>query len=276
MTKIWMMVILVDERNRVASVGWFAVYSSDSVRPYRGVVERIVEELAEEIRMGALGPGSRLSSERKLCERFSASRTSVREALSALSSQGLIQIQMGRGSFVADFTTPKTDSVLLFWEGNHDVSLNEVTEVRLAIEPQIAALAALRASEEQLEQLQTTLDNLRGYIGSSNLGGRVFADIAFHDCLVKAANNQLYTSIYRGIEPILFDIRRMGLKSAERSEKVLGMHTEIYRAVKNRDPDAASSAMWAHLLEFLRDMEIDFDAGSLGLYPRGLMEERSK
>lgn len=224
--------------------------------------------------MGKLGPGYRLPSERKLCERFSASRTSVREALSALNSQGLIQVQMGRGSFVADFTVPKTDSVLLFWEGNHDVSLDEVAEVRLAIEPQIAALAALRATGEQLEQLRTTLDNLRGYIDSSNLGGRVFADIAFHDCLVRAANNQLYVSIYRGIEPILFDIRRMGLKSVERSEKVLGMHAEIYRSVKDREPDAAASAMWTHLLEFLRDMEVGFDAGSLGMYPRGLMEER--
>lgn len=224
--------------------------------------------------MGALGPGTRLPSERKLCERFSASRTSVREALSALSSQGLIQVQMGRGSFVKDFTIPKTDSVTLFWDDNHDVSLGEVAEVRLAIEPQIAALAARRAGEEQLEQLEKTLDNLRGHIASSNLGGRVFADIAFHDCLVKAADNQLYVSIYRGIEPILFDIRRMGLKSAGRSEKVLDMHTEIYRAVKARDPDAASGAMWSHILEFLRDMEIDFDTGSLGLYPREWPEYR--
>lgn len=226
--------------------------------------------------MGTLKPGSRLPSERKLCERFSASRTSVREALSALNSQGLIQVQMGRGSFVTDFTIPKTDSIMLFWEDNHDVPLTEVAETRLAIEPQVAALAACRANEDQLEQMQTTLDNLQQCIDSSNLGGRVFADIAFHDCLVRATNNQLYLSIYRGIEPLMFDIRRMGLKSAKRSEKVLGMHTDIYRAVKDRDPDVAAGAMWSHLLDFLHDMEVEFDAGNLGLYPPSIIEKQNK
>lgn len=234
----------------------------------RGVVSRIVEELSGEIRMGVLPPGTRLPSERKLCERFGAGRSSVREALRALSSQGLIRIQMGRGSFVADFSAPNADSLLLFWEHNHDTPLSGLVEVRLAIEPQIASLAAHRASEEEIEQLRVTLVNLQSHMEPDGLGGRVFADIAFHDCLVRASKNSLYLSIYRGIEPMLFDVRRMGLHSIERSSRVLGMHEDIYRAVESRDSDAAAHAMWDHLLSFASDMGLEFVPESLGLFPR--------
>ena len=175
----------------------------------------------------------------------------------------MVEIQVGRGSFVSDFTAPKSDSPLLFWEHNHDTPLSKLLEVRFTIEMHIAALAARRVSEEHLEQLRTTLDNLRTYIEDDRLGGRVFADIAFHDCLVNAADNQLYLSMYRALEPMLFDVRRIGLRTPERSREVLEMHTEVYEAVRDHNPDAAAAAMRSHLLAFVKDMGIDIDYESL-------------
>ena len=234
----------------------------------RGVVGGIVEELSNEIRTGRLKPGERLPSEKGLGERFGAGRSSVREALNILSGQGLVQVQAGRGSFVANFTEPEIEPLLPFWERHHDVPFTSVLEVRMAIEPQVAALAATRADEEQLEELRSTLDQLEEAIAADSLSGRVFADIAFHDRLFLAAANPLHRSIYRGIEPLLFDVRRVGLRSVERSRKVLSKHTEIYLAVRGRDPDRASAATWAHLLEFASDSNVEFDPGLLGLFPR--------
>lgn len=213
--------------------------------------------------MGKLEPGAKLPS--------------VREALRALNSRGMIEIQVGRGSFVSDFSAPKSDSPLLFWEHNHETPLNTLLEVRLTIEPHIAALAARRVSEDHLRQLQTALDNMRMHTDADRLGGRVFADIAFHDCLVRAADNQLYLSIYRGLEPMLFDIRRMGLRSPERSGKVLDMHERIYEAVRERDPEVAAAAMRSHLLAFVKDMEIEFDPEDLNVMRShfGNQEERA-
>lgn len=239
----------------------------------RGVVGGIVEELSNEIRTGRLKPGERLPSEKGLGERFGAGRSSVREALNILSGQGLVRVQAGRGSFVADFAEPEIEPLLPFWERHHDVPFTSVLEVRLAIEPQVAALAAVRATEEELQGLRSTLDQLEDAISADSLSGRVFADIAFHDRLFVAAANTLHRSIYRGIEPLLFDVRRVGLRSVERSRKVLSMHAEIYQAVRDRDPDRASAAMWTHLLEFASDSNIEFDPGVLGLFPRGLSAE---
>lgn len=230
-----------------------------SVSGYRSVVDRVVEELAAEIRMGTLEPGAKLPSERGLCERFGASRSSVREALRVLNSREMINIQVGRGSFVSDFTAPKTDSPLLFWEHNHETPLSALLEVRFTIEPHIAALAARRVRAEHLDQLHTALDNLRTYTEADKLGGRVFADIAFHDCLVRAADNQLYLSIYRGLEPMLFDIRRMGLRSPKRSWEVLDMHAKIYESVRDHEPEEAAAAMRSHLTAFVKDMGVEFD-----------------
>lgn len=234
----------------------------------RSIVERLVEELSNEIRMGVLKPGEKLPSERQLCERFGIGRSSVREALRILGSQGMIEVQMGRGSFVTDFTAPSTESPIVFWNHNHETSFTSLLEVRLAIEPQVAALAAHRATEDHLEQLHSTLEQLREHIAADNFSGRIFADIAFHDCLFRASDNELYLSIYRGIEPMLFDIRRIGLRSGNRSTKVLDRHENIYQAVKSRDSDTASEAMWVHLLEFAVDMGISFDADKAGLVPR--------
>lgn len=229
--------------------------------------------MSNEIRTGRLKPGERLPSEKGLGERFSAGRSSVREALNILSGQGLVRVRAGRGSFVVDFAEPEIEPLLPFWERHHDLPFTSVLEVRLAIEPQVAALAAVRAAEEELEGLASALDQLEDAIREESLSRRVFADIAFHDRLFAAAANSLHRSIYRGIEPLLFDVRRVGLRSVERSRKVLGMHADIYRAVRDRDPDRASAAMWAHLLEFASDSSIQFDAGLLGLSPRGLRAE---
>jgi GntR family transcriptional repressor for pyruvate dehydrogenase complex len=240
---------------------------------YRTVVERIVEELANEIRMGVLKPGDKLPSERKLCGRFGASRNSVREALRILSSRRMIQIQMGRGSFVTDFSAPETNSLLPFWEQHHEVPFLSLLEVRLFIEPQAAALAASRIDKASLAQLERTLRQLEENIDKDSLGGRIFADIAFHDCLIRAADNPLLVSIYRGIEPMLFEIRRMGLWSKERSAKVLKAHGEIYHAVATGDSPAAGRAMWDHILEFAKDMEVSFDSRMLGLLPHSSIEK---
>ena len=237
------------------------------------MVGGIVEELSNEIRTGRLKPGERLPSEKGLGERFGAGRSSVREALQILSGQGLVRVRAGRGSFVADFTEPEIEPLLPFWERHHDIPFISVLEVRLAIEPQVTALAAARATGEELEGLRSTLDQLEDAISTGSLSGRVFADIAFHDRLFAAAANPLHRSIYRGIEPLLFDVRRMGLRSVERSQKVLSMHSDIYQAVRDRDSDRASAAMWAHLLEFASDSNIEFDPDLLGLFPRAFPAE---
>ena len=237
-----------------------------------GVVQKIVERLSEEIRSGGLPPGAKLPSERELGDRFGVGRSSVREALRILGSQGLIQVQMGRGSFVVDFNTPAPESVIRFWDRRHDVSLKQLMEIRLTIEPQIAALAAYRGGADLLQNLEHSLEDLRTNIADENLSGRVFADTAFHDRLARAAGNSLFFSMNRSIEPMLLDLRRMELLSIERSARVLAAHEAIYRGVMEQNSRRAARATWSHIVEFVEEVEIDFDLGVLDAYPRDFAE----
>lgn len=261
----WIHVRGCDDCERT-TVGLVNVYPR-GVTGKGSVVGRIVEDLSDDIRMGRLKPGERLPSEKGLGEKFGAGRSSVREALQILGGQGLVTTRAGRGSFVADFSAPALEPMLPFWERRHEVSFAAVLEVRLAVEPQVAALA-VRADEKGLKEVAATLDQMEEAIAADSLSGRVFADIAFHDRLFAAAGNPLHRSIYRGIEPLLFDIRRVGLRSRERAGKVLEAHTSIYDAVRSREPDRAAAAMWDHILAFPSDMEVDFDPEVLGLHPR--------
>lgn len=221
------------------------------------IVDKIVEQLAHEIRTGGLQPRDKLDSEINLAQRFGTGRSSVREALRTLSSRGLIEIHAGRGSFVSTFEEPAVSSLYPLWHLRHDISFLSLFEVRIVIEPQIAALASRRIGEAMLEELNSTLVRLRTNIENDSLSGRVFADIGFHDCLVRAADNELFLSIYRSIEPMLFDIRRLGLSSTKRSEKVLKRHEQIFEAVRDCKPEEAKTSMLKHLLEFATDKQVE-------------------
>lgn len=232
------------------------VYSGPAAHR-RTVAGRIVEELSHEIRMGSLKPGERLPSEKGLGQRFGAGRSSVREALQILSGRGLVDTRAGRGTFVADFSAPEIDSMTNFWDSRHQVALGHVVETRLALEPWAAAMAAARADGEGLEQVGSTLEQMEDAVKADSLSGRVFADIAFHDRVFAAAGNPLYRSIYRGIEPLLFDVRRMGLRSSDRAQKVLEAHSDIYEALVKKEPDRAAERMCGHILEFVSDTKVE-------------------
>lgn len=234
-------------------------------------MDQIVDEISAEIRTGVLLPGDRLPSERLLCERFSVGRSSVREALRSLSSNGLIDIQVGRGSFVDKILPPGHAEAVPGLYVPADLPHASLVEARLAFEPQVAALAARRATSEHLEQLRRAVDRLEAELGSDyrEVDSCVSADMAFHECLTRASGNLLYLSFHRAIETTLFELWRRQLTGSEGSLRVLESHQEIYAAVEAGDPGAAAGAMWKHVLRFADGLNVVPDLSSMGLLPRG-------
>src|SRR5262249_11393136 len=116
--------------------------------------EQIVEQIEKLILDGKLRPGDQLPSERELAERFSVSRTAVREAVKALREKGLVEIETGRGTFITHGVSKalrqSLDWVMRSGEGN---ALADLVQVRDILEPEIAALAAEKASERDVRSL---------------------------------------------------------------------------------------------------------------------------
>lgn len=219
-----------------------------SVRTPR-VYEHIVEQIERAIFDGRLRSGDRLPPERELVRQFRASRVAVREALRTLEHRGLVEVRHGAsgGHFVREMDTTllRRDVATLLRLGR--VSVAQLTEARLLIEPEIARLAALRASEEDVKTLREALEERAACVGSGE-GSREL-DLEFHRLVADAAKNPVhsaFTDALLGLEADL-TVGDEPFTAADRAE-VGAAHQEIYAAIAARRADQARDVMAAHIL----------------------------
>lgn len=228
------------------------------VRPVEGKMEqadtrsgdRLYQELARrilgELSSGRYKVGDRLPAERELAALYSVSRPTVREAIIALEVQGLVEVRIGSGAYVVRL--PDESHVPGF-----GITAFELTEARLLIEGEAAALAAAQVTDEDLAEI----DRLAGLIAEENRSprGAEKADREFHLAIARATrNNAMLHSV-----SALWDLRETSPEAALLHEKarhanvkpVVAEHTAVLEALKARDPAAAREAMRTHLAAVL-------------------------
>jgi len=210
--------------------------------------EQIVDQLAQAIAHGHFQPGDQLPSERVLANRFGVSRPVVREALTVLQEYGLIEIRHGSGAFVRQGAQKLVDSLEIM----HPVSREELLallEVRLLIESGAAALAAERASPEQVAALEDAYRQMEQQVQKGGLA--VEEDLNFHAALARATQNAVLLQVLNTISDLmrqgLYRSRSDSLRIPGKPLIVLEEHKQILEAVKNRKPEAARQALIRHL-----------------------------
>lgn len=197
------------------------------------------------IRQGRLKHGDRLPSERDLAERFKVSRSSVREAIRSLELQGLVVSRRGAGTFI---NTENLDSVValvaaaLNTDGDN---LADIFEMRHLLEPSLAALAARRASSEEMERMRQILEEQRRQIEAGETG--VESDTAFHFALASATHNAAVMKVVSAVEDILQKSRDQSLQEPGRPQRSLASHCQILDMIEARDVAGAQRAMEHHL-----------------------------
>jgi GntR family transcriptional repressor for pyruvate dehydrogenase complex len=204
---------------------------------------RVARRISDLLSSGEVSPGDKLPSERDLAEMLKVSRPSVREAMIALEVSGLIEVRIGSGTYVADKTRQQPAVVV-----DEGIGPFEILEIRLLIEPEACALAAERISDDQLQQLGNTYDEMRRTSGTMEM--ETF-DSQFHKLIAEATEN---TAIARTIS-WLWALRDQSELSRgfhrliieEGVYPVLDEHEAILEALENRDADAAKKAMQKHL-----------------------------
>lgn len=212
--------------------------------------EQVVDRLREHIDVEGLRPGDRLLSEREMAERLGVSRTSVRQALTALEVMGLVEIRHGGGIFLRrppEAVLPPLADAL----ADEHAQLPAVMEVRQAIEAQTARLAAQRRSERDLAALERALRAMQEAIEAG--ADTADADSAFHDGIVAAARNPLLTGLWEQMAGPVDKTRRASLARPGRPRASLAAHRRIFEAIAGGDCDAAAAAMLKHL-EIVADL----------------------
>jgi GntR family transcriptional regulator, transcriptional repressor for pyruvate dehydrogenase complex len=207
------------------------------------LVAQVIGYLRKEIVSGSYAAGMSLPSEGSLAESLAVSRTVIREAMRSLRSQGLIVMSQGARPRVAEVDVgPTIESLELLLQRSR-TTLLQLTEVRRPLESAIAGLAAERAGDAQIADLQAAIDDLERATG---LKDRVDADIRFHELLAEATGNPVFSVLLKTLGGLLVESRRRTIKAAGPEPAIVG-HREILAAVERHDPRAAEAAMRRHL-----------------------------
>jgi len=218
------------------------------IKPNR-MSDQVFEQLKDLIFRGHLKPGQRLMSERELAQTLGVSRPTVREAINKLAAMRLVEHRQGQGTFVnaPDAGAEKNPFAAVI--NGHEVSLMDLLEVRLGLECNAVRLAALRATEEDVGEMEKSVNDLVTAFREGSLGSD--ADISFHMAIAYATKNIVQIHIMRSLYDLLFYGIKENLqhlyKDPENTGRLVRQHTEILDAVRKRDPDEAHGAMKRHI-----------------------------
>ncbi|MCL3883247.1 FCD domain-containing protein [Marivita sp. GX14005] len=209
--------------------------------------DALTDQLADFVSSGAIAADGRLPSERELAERFNVTRTRLRGALDVLEDRGVIYRRQGRGTFAAP---PVMSGQPALTRLARETTPQDMMEVRLQIEPALAAHAARRARREDVQRLegfmQATLDH-------TERAAYEMADDTFHYQIAVLARNPLFLQIYDEIRTV----RKLNAWESVREEshtpgvmtRFGDQHRALFDAIASRDSTEAARRMELHLLD---------------------------
>ena len=208
-------------------------------RRYRSTAQAIIKMIDAE----NYSVGMRLPAERELAERFNVSRVVIREAGIYLDAMGIIEVKGGSGAYVCEKPLSKLSHVTAFG----------LTQTRLLFESECAALAATKATDAQISEIEATVDLMANTPSDSPEGHQ--ADHAFHLLIAKATGNEANVIILQNIWHMRNEIdavKRVYMAVGEKSSADrVKEHLNIMKAIRDRNPAAARQAMRQHFLRLL-------------------------
>jgi GntR family transcriptional repressor for pyruvate dehydrogenase complex len=213
----------------------------------RDLTHTLVSGLKEMISSGRLQPGSKLPPERELAREFGVNRASVRQALKALDVMGIVHQRVGDGTYLTQDASTTLRAPLDFLILVDGISFQELFEARRIVEPELAARAAARRSEEDVELLERAVDAMKA---RPNMDAAVLAehDLRFHEIIWRASGNRVCQRMFSSLHGALS--RSLAVTSALRDEGTpVDAHERIFRAIQAGDGECARALMHAHLMQ---------------------------
>ena len=245
-------------RNGVKRLSRSADNESRLISPIKKT--RVAEEVADRIRVlmldGTFAANQPLPSERHLAERFGVSRGSIRDALRTLETIGLLETRHGQGTYPRELSVDRLVAPLASVMAYRADLQDELLDVRRMFEPAVARVAAIRATEEDLADLQRILETQRNKLKAGE--SAITEDTAFHAVLARATRNRVIMSIMATLNDLLVESRTHSLEQRGRPARSIDGHEAVVTALGRRDAEGASEAMYKHI-----DQIADFHVPSL-------------
>ena len=215
-------------------------------QPESSLVERTIDLLTENIINGTYRVGDLLPSEHSLCEQMGIGRSTLRETISILESQGLVNKKHGVGIHVTDRSIESSSRLLNILLRRKKTAGHDLVEMRRLYEVQAAHWAAERANSQDIERMKTALAKMKD--PSISLEDYSHADLEFHMAVAEATHNSVLILFVQTIRSALHEaIKETLINEDYRPELLNAFHERIYKAVFERSPEQASEAMQEHM-----------------------------
>jgi len=206
-----------------------------------------VSQIVNLIRGGHFRPGDRLPSERDLRDSLGVSRASVREAVRALETMGILRVSPGRGTFVRDDLVQGGLKLNDGWLASHYTDVLDLLEMRETLEVKAASLAAERASEDQVQAIREQLQGIAAAIEAQDVAAITSADAGFHNLIARASGNRILAGVLESLEELAIDTRKTVVQLPGRTQRALQEHEAVTVAIDRHDSDEAAEAMFHHV-----------------------------
>ncbi|MGI9406926.1 MAG: FadR/GntR family transcriptional regulator [Hyphomicrobiaceae bacterium] len=218
----------------------------------------ITGRLRHAIETGVFADGDKLPPERDLATSFGSARSTVRKALDQLETESIVARKVGSGTFVT-YREPVHGAT---GEISDLISPLQLIEARSAIEPYIARLAAIHATQRDLTAMESVLIQLEGASNDKDLFTRL--DAEFHLSIARCARNPLLLQVYEHINDVrghaLWGVMKDKILSSEQMVAYNAQHRGIYEAIKSRDTQSVSEKVREHLEKARQDL-VGADSG---------------
>lgn len=207
---------------------------------YEGVAKQI-----ERLILKKLQPGDKLPSERELAEMLRVSRSSIRDAIRSLELMGMVEPRQGAGTIVRELSSESMMNPIANALKRKEELVGELLDFRKMLEPQLAARAATRVSDEEVSEMEEILDRQEKRLrtGESTVG----EDSEFHYAIALASGNSVVLKVLDTLMDLLRDSRERSLQEDGRQQKSLAGHRRILSAIRRHDSEAAKVAMRRHI-----------------------------
>lgn len=215
------------------------------IKPKERLYQEIVDQIQQQILSGALKPGDQIPAERDLAERFGVSRTAVREAIKSLTEKGLIEVFVGRGTFVTNLSPDRVVESMTLLLRSEPHNLGSVQEARELLEVPIARLAAARRTEVNVARLRAIMAEMETEAGG--LARLIDDDTEFHVEVARATGNPVLVLLTQTIVALLRAERLRQDNWEQLRPRALAGHRDIVDAIEDGDGERAARAMRDHL-----------------------------
>ena len=218
----------------------------------KSTLEIIIQQIKNQIKKGILKPGEKLPSERKLADQLGVSRASVREAIQALAFSGYLEVIQGKGTYILEMAT-QYDEIVNFFSEFSNYSLDYLMEARIMLEGEFARLAALNASQEEIDVIERVFNE----IASSKVLNTFFVkDLEFHLTIAKATHNPIMNGLMKIIGEMLYkETHKIIEISKDTRENTIKTTRNLVQAIKQRNAEKAKELMSEHIRNIRASLE---------------------